>query len=175
MTARKVLDLYLKQSILQSLSENSRTVRLPVNITSQLSKIKKQIAQFEQENERQPTDIDMDLTVLLHPTCGSLNDKINEDGDEILDLVADNSFIRPDEDFYGEDVLKSELEKTLSVLSDREKKIVNMYFGIDGNPMTLEQIGDEFSLTKERIRQIKEKSLRKLKNNCVNLFEFTQK
>jgi RNA polymerase primary sigma factor len=166
---------WVKQSILQSLSENSRTVRLPVNITSQLSKIKKQIAQFEQENERQPTDVDMDLAVLLHPTCGSLNEKINEDGDEILDLVADNSFIRPDEDFYGEDVLKSELEKTLSVLSDREKKIVNMYFGIDGNPMTLEQIGDEFSLTKERIRQIKEKSLRKLKNNCVNLFEFTQK
>ena len=54
--------------------------------------------------------------------------KINEDGDEILDLVADNSFIRPDEDFYGEDVLKSELEKTLSVLSDREKKIVNHVF-----------------------------------------------
>ena len=72
-------------------------------------------------------------------------------------------------------MLKSELEKTLSILSDREKKIVNMYFGIDGNPMTLEQIGDEFGLTKERIRQIKEKSLRKLKNNCVNLFEFVQK
>jgi RNA polymerase primary sigma factor len=166
---------WVKQAILQSLSENSRTVRLPVNITNQLSKIKKEMAKFEQDNHRAPTDNDMDLSVLLHPKCGSLNEKINEDGDEILDLVADNSFIRPDEDFYGDEVLKSELEKTLSVLSEREKRIINMYFGIDGQPMTLEQIGDEFSLTKERIRQIKEKSLRKLKNNCINLFEFVQK
>jgi RNA polymerase primary sigma factor len=176
---------WVKQCILQSLSENSRTVRLPVNITNQLSKIKKEIAQFEQENHREPNDSEMDLSVLLHPTCGSLNDKINEDGDEVLDLVADNSFKQPDEDFYGEDVLKSELEKTLSILSDRERTIINMYFGIDGQSMTLEQIGDEFSLTKERIRQIKEKALRKLKNNCINLrklknncinlFDFIQK
>jgi RNA polymerase primary sigma factor len=166
---------WVKQSILQSLSENSRTVRLPVNITSQLSKIKREISQFEQKNHRPPTAMDMDLSVLSHPTCGSLNDKINEDGDEVLDLVSDDSFIRPDEDFYGEDVLKKELEKTLSILSEREKTIINMYFGIDGHSMTLEQIGDEFGLTKERIRQIKEKALRKLKNNCVNLFEFVQK
>lgn len=166
---------WVKQSILQSLSENSRTVRLPVNITNQLSKIKKEIAQFEQENHRQPTDIDMDLSVLLHPTCGSLNEKINEDGDEILDMIPDNSFARPDDDFYGDDILKNELEKTLSVLSERERKIIYMYFGIDGQPMTLEQIGDEFELTKERIRQIKEKALRKLKNNCINLFEFKHK
>jgi RNA polymerase primary sigma factor len=166
---------WVKQSILQSLSENSRTVRLPVNITNQLSKIKKEIAQFEQENHRQPTDMDMDLSVLLHPTCGSLNEKINEDGDEILDMIPDNSFARPDDDFYGDDILKNELEKTLSVLSERERKIIDMYFGIDGQPMTLEQIGDEFELTKERIRQIKEKALRKLKNNCINLFEFKHK
>lgn len=166
---------WVRQSILQSLSENSRTVRLPVNIVNQLSKIKKEIAQFEQHNHRAPTDMDMDLSILLHPTCGSLNDKINEDGDEVLDLVPDDSFIRPDEDFYGDEMLKSELEKTLSVLSQREREIINMYFGIDGSPMTLEQIGDEFDLTKERIRQIKEKALRKLKNNCENLFELIQK
>jgi RNA polymerase primary sigma factor len=166
---------WVKQSILQCLSDNARTVRLPVNIVNQLMKVKKELAQFEQENEREATDNDMDLAVLLHPTCGSLNDKINEDGDEVIDLVSDDTFIRPDEDFYGEEILKSELEKTLSVLSERERAIINMYFGIDGHPMTLEQIGDEFDLTKERIRQIKEKSLRKLKNNCVNLFEFTQK
>lgn len=166
---------WVKQSILQCLSENSRTVRLPVNITNQLSKIKKEIAQFEQDNHRKPTDADMDLSVLLHPTCGSLNDKINEDGDEILDLVEDTSFERPDSDFYSDDILKSNLEKTLEVLSDREKRIIYMYFGIDGSPMTLEQIGEEFGLTKERIRQIKEKSLRKLRSNCDNLFDFIYK
>lgn len=166
---------WVKQSILQCLSEHSRTVRLPVNVSNQLSKVKKEIAQFEQENGRTPTDIDMDLSVLLHPTCSSLNEKINEDGDEILDLISDDSAIRPDTDVYGDEILKSEIEKTLSALTERERSIVNMYFGIDGQPMTLEQIGSEFGLTKERIRQIKEKSLRKLKNNCDNLFEFIYK
>ena len=166
---------WVKQSILQSLSDNSRTVRLPINITNQLSKIKKQIAQFEQENHREPTEIDMDLSVLLHPKCSSLNDKINEDGDEVLDLIADNTFNRPDEDFYGDDILKNELEKTLSILNDRERNIISMYYGIDGQSMTLEQIGDEYGLTKERIRQIKQKGLRKLRNNCVNLLELTNK
>ena len=92
-----------------------------------------------------------------------------------MDLVEDNTFEKPDANILTEEVLKNELDKTLSVLSDREKKIVDMYFGIDGGSLTLEQIGDEFGLTKERIRQIKEKALRKLKNNCDNLFEFVQK
>ena len=166
---------WVKQAILQSLSDDSRTVRLPVNITNQLSKIRREIAQFEQENQRQPTDLDMDLSVLSHPKCGSLNDKINEDGDEVIDLIVDNTFIRPDEDFYAENKLKSELKKTLSVLNDRERDIINMYFGIDGSPMTLEQIGDEYGLTKERIRQIKVKALRKLQNNSFNLFNFMTK
>jgi RNA polymerase primary sigma factor len=104
-----------------------------------------------------------------------LNEKINEEGDEIMDLIADNTFARPDDDLMTEDVLKSELERTLSILSDRERKIIDMYFGVDGGSLTLEQIGDEFGLTKERIRQIKEKALRKLKNNCENLFEFIHK
>ncbi len=166
---------WIRQSILQSLSDNSRTVRLPVNITNQLSKIRKEIAQFEQENQRKPIHGEMDLSVLNHPTCGSLNDKVNEDGDEVLDLVEDTSFERPDSDFYSDDILKKNIEKTLSILSDREKTIINMYFGIDGSPMTLEQIGEEYDLTKERIRQIKEKSLRKLRSNCDNLFDFVYK
>jgi len=166
---------WVKQSILQSLCENSRTVRLPVNITNQLSKLKREMSEFEQEYQRAPTQNDMDLSVLNHPTCTSLNEKINEEGDEIMDLIPDFTFARPDEDVMSEDILKGELEKTLSILSERERKIIDMYFGVDGGALTLEQIGDEFGLTKERIRQIKEKALRKLKNNCENLFEFTQK
>jgi len=166
---------WIKQSILHCLSENSRTVRLPVNITNQLSKVNKEIANFEQTYHRKPVDGEIDLSVLNHPTCGSLNDKINEDGDEILDLVEDTSFERPDSDFYSEDILKNNLEKTLDVLSEREKNIIYMYFGIDGSPMTLEQIGEEYGLTKERIRQIKEKSLRKLRSNSDILFDFVYK
>ena len=168
---------WVKQSIIQCLNDNSRTVRLPVNVTNQISKLKKEISFFEQEHGRKPSqdEVDIDMKVLTHPKCGSLNDKINEDGDEIMDVVSDDSFARPDEDIYSEDVLKSELNKTLSVLSDREKRIIQMYFGMDGTTMTLEQIGDVYGLTKERIRQIKEKSLRKLKNNCDNLFDFMYK
>ena len=166
---------WVKQSILQCLSEHSRTVRLPVNITNQLGKINKEIAAFEQENHRKPFEGEMDLSVLNYPKCGSLNDKINEDGDEVLDLIEDDSFERPDSDFYSEEILKNSLEKTLNILSEREKKIIYMYFGVDGSPMTLEQIGVEFDLTKERIRQIKEKSLRKLRSNCDNLFDFMYK
>ncbi len=166
---------WVKQSILQSLCENSRTVRLPVNITNQLSKVKKEISAFEQEHQRMPINGELDLSVLNHPTCTSLNEKINEEGDEILDLIADNTFGRPDDDIMTDDILKFELEKTLSILSERERKIVDMYFGVDGGSLTLEQIGDEFGLTKERIRQIKEKALRKLKNNSENLFEFVHK
>jgi RNA polymerase primary sigma factor len=166
---------WVKQSIIQSLNDNARTVRLPVNVTNQISKIKKEMAKFEQENGRVATDNDMDLTVLSHPTCGSLNEKINEDGDEIMDVIEDDSFEKPGEDIFTEEVLKNELETTLSVLSERERKIIEMYFGMDGSSMTLEQIGDEYGLTKERIRQIKEKALRKLKNNCDNLFDFMYK
>lgn len=175
---------WIRQSILQSLCDNSRMVRLPVNITNQLTKVRRKISEFEQINQRpfMAGDVlvdndgnELDATVLNHPTCGSLNDKINEDGDEVLDIVSDDSFKRPDEDFYTDEILKQQLEETLSVLSEREKNIIFMYFGLDGHPMTLEQIGDEYSLTKERIRQIKEKALRKLRSNCDNLFEFIQR
>ena len=175
---------WVKQAIIQSLNDHARTVRLPVNVTNNVSKLRKEMIKFEQEHGRKANDNDklldrdgkeFDMTILLHPTCSSLNDKINEDGDEVMDVIADNSFDRPDEDIYTDEVLKSELNDTLSVLSDRERKIIEMYFGMDGTSMTLEQIGDEYNLTKERIRQIKEKALRKLKNNCDNLFDFIYK
>jgi RNA polymerase primary sigma factor len=175
---------WVRQAILQSLNDHSRTVRLPVNITNQIAKVKKEMAKFEQEFQRVATKNDiltdkdgnlLDVGVLNHPTCGSLNEKINEDGDEVLDVIADDSFGSPDDSIMTDEVLKEELGETMSVLNERERKIIQMYFGMDGQPMTLEQIGDEYSLTKERIRQIKEKALRKLKNNCENLFEFVYK
>jgi RNA polymerase primary sigma factor len=172
---------WVRQSILQALNDHSRTVRLPINITNQLSKVKKAILQFEQEHHRPITNGDvildadgmpMDLSVLNHPTCGSLNDKINEDGDEVMDVVMDDSINRPDEDVLTDEVLKEELSKTMEILNERERKIIEKYFGIDGYPMTLEQIGDEYGLTKERIRQIKEKALRRIRANSENLAQF---
>ena len=167
---------WVKQSIIQSLNDNARTVRLPVNVTNNIAKLKREISAFEQEHGRKPTDGDMDLTLLNQPTCTSLNETINEDGDEMMDIIADDSFERPDESFEKpKDMLKNQLEATLSVLSTRERQIIELYFGLNGTPLTLEEIGEDYGLTKERIRQIKEKALRKLRNKSKDLFEFLYK
>lgn len=167
---------WVKQTIIQSLNDNARTVRLPVNVTNNISKLKKEISRFEQVNGRKPSDLDMDLSPLIQPTCSSLNESINEDGDEMIDIIEDKTFEKPDESFEKpNDMLKSELESTLSILSERERAIIELYFGLRGTPLTLEEIGEDYSLTKERIRQIKEKALRKLRNKSKNLFEFIYK
>lgn len=167
---------WIKQSIIQSLNDHSRTVRLPVNVTNNMSKLKKEISTFEQKHGRKPNESEMDLTALNQPFCTSLNETINEDGDEVIDIIEDNSFVKPDESMEKpSDMLRSELEKTLSVLAPRERQIIELYFGLGGTPLTLEEIGEDYGLTKERIRQIKEKALRKLRNKSKNLFEFIYK
>jgi RNA polymerase primary sigma factor len=134
------------------------------------------MASFEQEHGRKATDADMDLSLLNLPSCTSLNETINEDGDEMLDVIADNTFESPDESFQKpSDLLKSELDKTLSVLSPRERVIIELYFGLNGTPLTLEEIGEDYNLTKERIRQIKAKALRKLRDKSSNLFQYIYK
>jgi len=167
---------WVKQSIIQSLNDNARTVRLPVNVTNNMSKLKKEMSKFEQENGRKASDADMDLKILNQPSCSSLNDAINEDGDEMIDIIEDNMFESPDESFEKpNDMLKSELENTLSILSERERTIIELYFGLNGTPLTLEEIGEDYGLTKERIRQIKERALRRLRNKSKNLFDFIYK
>jgi RNA polymerase primary sigma factor len=109
----------------------------------------------------------------MFPSTKSIFGAINEDGDELLDIIEDREAIMPDYQLNNnQDNLKSELEKLLNKLDDKEKSIIKMYFGIDGEPMTLEAIGDEFDLTKERIRQIKSKSLNKIRANAIDLFKY---
>ena len=167
---------WIKQSIIQSLNENARMVRLPANVINKLHSLKKEIEKFEFENEREPIygeilDDNMEPVDLMnYSICTSLNDKINEDGDELIDLISDKS---DDEDkLVVDERLKAELAETLSILDNRERVIIESYFGINTEcePMTLEAIGENFSLTKERIRQIKEKALRKLRHNAHNLY-----
>jgi RNA polymerase primary sigma factor len=173
---------WIKQAIMQSLNDNSRSIRLPANIINKLYKIRKQIEKFENENGRNPFDgdemnvnDDSDGTfeeMVVLPTCSSLNRKINEEGDELLEIVPDEMYDQPDSFEIDDDRLKKELHETLNTLDERERSIIECYYGLNTEceAMTLEAIGDRYDLTKERIRQIKEKAIRKLKHNSHGLY-----
>jgi RNA polymerase primary sigma factor len=154
---------WIKQSILQSLNENSRTIRLPVNVVQDMQKEKR-------ENEKTNKDLSDKFATL--PRMIDLDMHINEDGDTLIDIIKNDNVESPDEVFSTKDILKDKMMKIMSVLDNRERVIVEDYYGITGTPRTLEDIGNDFSLTKERVRQIKEKALRKLRNECSDLFEY---
>lgn len=161
---------WVKQSILQCLNENSRTVRLPTNVVNKLNDIKKEREQFQKDNQRDPLFNEIDYIAV--PNCSSLHDYINEDGDEVVDIISDNMFDSPDIVDDEQEIIRKKLDEAMAELSDREKEIVKMYFGMYGEEMTLEAIGDEYDLTKERIRQIKEKAIRKIRNNIGDLIHY---
>jgi RNA polymerase primary sigma factor len=154
---------WVKQSILQSLNDNARTIRLPVNVVQDLHRAKKEIesngGKLEDKFQNLPSMIDLDMN-------------INEDGDTLVDVIKNEGADMPDEAFNGQDLLKAKLISLLNVLDEREKVIVEDYFGLTGTQRTLEDIGSDFNLTKERVRQIKEKALRKLRNDCSVLFDY---
>jgi RNA polymerase primary sigma factor len=101
-----------------------------------------------------------------------LDMSINEDGDTLIDVIRNENADKPDECFDNKDILKVKLMSLLNILDEREKIIIEDYFGISGSPRTLEDIGEDFDLTKERVRQIKEKALRKLRNESSTLFDY---
>ena len=159
---------WIKQCIVQSLNDDSRTVRLPGNMINKLSKIRKEVDLFEKENQREPTN--NEVAQVIVPSCTSLSSPINEDGDELSNIIENNIFERPDKIKGEEDNVRSNiLNRAIQNLSSREIEIINCYFGITGEPMTLELIGEEFGLTKERIRQIKESAIRKIRNNVESI------
>lgn len=165
---------WIKQSIIQSLNDNARVVRLPTNVINKINKLNKEISKFENKNEREPIYQEMlsDGTlmdkIMLFPKATSLNQVINEDGDELIELIQIED---EEEDLEIKDDIKNELIKTLLILNERERVIIQSYFGInlDEEEMTLEKIGEKYDLSKERIRQIKEKAIRKLRFNSSTL------
>jgi RNA polymerase primary sigma factor len=154
---------WIRQSILQSLNEHSRTIRIPVNVIQDLYKEKKRT---DKTGER------IDDRFANLPSTINLQTQINEDGDTLIDLIVNKDSDMPDEVFNNDTQLKDGLFSIMNVLDERERQIVEDYYGISGTPRTLEDIGSDFNLTKERVRQIKEKALRKLRNESVTLFDY---
>jgi RNA polymerase primary sigma factor len=154
---------WVRQSILQSLNENARTIRLPVNVVQELHKAKKEL-------ERGGMELPDKFANL--PYTINLDNPLNEEGDTLVDILNNPNAESPDAGLSTEDTLKDKLLNMLDVLDDREKSIIQDYFGLSGSTRTLEDIGNDFTLTKERVRQIKEKALRKLRNETAVLFEY---
>jgi RNA polymerase primary sigma factor len=154
---------WVRQSILQSLNENARTIRLPVNVVQELQRAKKDL---------EKAGIELPDKFVNLPYTVNLDNPLNEDGDTLLDVLNNPNAELADANLSTEDTLKEKLLSMLDVLDDREKVIIQDYFGLSGSTRTLEDIGNDFDLTKERVRQIKEKALRKLRNETSILFDY---
>ena len=170
---------WIRQSILQAISEQSRIVRLPLNQVGSYNKINREISKFEQLNERRPsldeiaehidlpTDkIDEAMSVSGHHVSVDAPFAEGEDN-SLLDVMVNEDIPSTDKDLVMES-LKSEIRHALSILSDRERKVIEDSYGINGQELTLEEIGVKYGLSRERVRQIKEKAIRKLRTCTKN-------
>ena len=168
---------WIRQSILQALAEQSRIVRLPLNQVGSLNKIGKALSKFEQENERKPSpeelaeelDIPVDKILETQKVSGrhiSVDAPFVEGEDNsLLDVLVNDDSPIADRSLMDESLSK-EIERALQLLQPRESEIIKMVFGIGCQEMTLEEIGDKFGLTRERVRQIKEKAIRHLRQKA---------
>ncbi len=166
---------WIRQAILQALAEQARIVRLPLNKIGNINKINRMFSDLEQKNEREPTteEIAEALGLGKEDVREGLNSSLKHlsmdapitEGEEgsMIDLMRSEHIPNPDESLIYES-LRKEIERTLATLTPRESDVIRLFFGLDGRPaMTLEEIGEQFELTRERVRQIKEKALRRLK------------
>ena len=165
---------WIRQTILQALAEQSRIVRLPLNQVSAVNKISKAITKFEQEFERKPSP--EELAELVNEVPEKINDSLRASGRHVsmdapfvegednspLDVMENTDAPAADHTLISES-LQLEISRALDILNERERDIIEMSFGISQPEMTLEEIGDRFGLTRERVRQIREKAIRKLR------------
>ncbi len=167
---------WIRQSILQALAEQSRIVRLPLNKIGSINKINKTFAALEQELGRAPNheEIAEKLDVTVREVKESMKNAgrhvsmdaplIQDEDTNMYDIIRENDTPTPETGLLY-DSLRKEISRAISTLTPRESDVVKLYFGLDGtHPMTLEEIGERFDLTRERVRQIKEKAIRRLKH-----------
>ena len=173
---------WIRQSILQALAEQSRIVRLPLNQVGSINKIRKVLNKFEQENMRAPSveELAKELDVAPEKIAETMKvsgrqvsvDAPFQEGEDnsLLDVLTNNDSPATDDNLSRES-LSTEVERALLQLHDRERQIIKLFFGIGCQEMTLEEIGVKFDLTRERVRQIKEKAIRRLKGSKSELLK----
>lgn len=170
---------WIRQSILQAIAEQSRIVKLPLNQVGNLNKVNRELNKFEQENERKPSvdeiadrlDIPEDkIAIVMKVNNRHVSmDAPFSDGEDgsLLDVLPNGNAPMADGGLVMQS-LRDEIERALDLLNDREKKVIRAFFGIGMPEMTLEEIGDKYNLTRERVRQIKEKAIRRLRHSTKN-------
>ena len=170
---------WIRQSILQAIAEQSRIVRLPLNQVGSVNKINRELNKFEQEHERRPSVDEIadriDLPEEKIEEAMKVNNRhvsmdapfVEGEDNSLLDVLADNDMPMADKALVQES-LRKEIDRAIDLLNDREQKVVRAFFGIGTPEMTLEEIGDKYNLTRERVRQIKEKAIRRLRHNTKN-------
>lgn len=167
---------WIRQSILQAIAEQSRIVRLPLNQVGSVNRIARELNKFEQENERKPSVEEMADRIDLPEEKIAEAMKINThhvsmdapfaegEDNSLLDFLPNTDSPSTD-NVLDQESLRTEIGRVLDVLNDREQKVIKAFFGIGMQEMTLDEIGDKYNLTRERVRQIKEKAIRRLRYN----------
>jgi RNA polymerase primary sigma factor len=157
---------WIKQAMMAALNEDSRTIRIPSNLIQETQKNKRNCTSPDD-----PNNMVGELTYCL-PICVGLNRQINEDGDELIDIIRDPNEQSPEDIFKTSEEIRKRVSTILSVLDDREKVIIEKYFGLNGVESNLDDLGEEFNCTKERIRQLKDKAIKKLRNESYFLLNY---
>lgn len=159
---------WVKQSIMASLNENSRTIRIPSNLIQETQKSRRD----EYGNYYDNSSSSVNEVTYCLPFCVGLSHEINEEGDELIDTIRDPNEQSPESIFQSADEIRKRVSAILSVLDDREKVIIEKYFGLNGIESNLDDLGEEFQCTKERIRQLKDKAIKKLRNESYSLLKY---
>ncbi len=155
---------WIRQNIMSAINEYGRTIRIPSNLIQEEQKSKKNKAYDDL------TPDDMSYTL---PTCVDLSKDIDGEGNQLIDVIKNPNAENPEGIFNDTEEIKKQVRKLLnSVLDERERIIIEKYYGLDGFEVSLEDLGIEFNCTKERVRQLKDKSIKKLRNESYNLFDF---
>ena len=173
---------WIRQSIMQALAEQSRIVRLPLNRVGSLNKISKTFSDLEQKFQREPSPEELAEVLETTPEEVAANMRIsgrhvsmdapfvNGEENGLLDVLENDSEATPDSSLMN-DSLRKEVQRALSTLTQREADVISYYFGLNGEqPLTLEEIGEKYNLTRERVRQIKEKATRRLRHSSRSNF-----